>query len=90
MPIRTCLMLLKKELARIDIHKVLTKVEFGSFVETNQGSYFISIGLGKIEVGGGDCFSISLASPMGKLLHHKDIGDKVRFQDRDFEIIDIA
>jgi len=80
----------KKELARIDIHKVHTTVEFGSFVETNQGSYFISIGFSKIKVGGKDCFSISLASPIGKLLHHKNIGDEVRFQHRDFEITDIA
>ncbi len=80
---------LKKELSRIDLEKGFEKVEFGSLVVTDKGSYFISIGLGKVGVEGNDYFVISLASPIGKLLHGKCVGECVKFQGREFVIKDI-
>ena len=81
---------LKKELSRIDIKKDYTRTEPGSLVITNQGNYFISVGLGKIEANNQDYYSISLASPIGKLLHNREIGDSVKFQGREFTITDIT
>lgn len=80
---------LKRELSRIDIQKDYNKAEFGSLVVTNLGKYFISIGIGKIVVNKKNYYCISLASPIGKLLHNKKIGDKVQFQEREFTISDI-
>ena len=81
---------LQKELSRINTQKEYNKVEFGSLVVTNQGAYFISIGIGKIEVNNENYYSISLASPIGKLLKDKIVGDRVQFQGREFTIRDIV
>ena len=81
---------LKRELSQINIQKDYNKAEFGSLVVTNHGKYFISIGMGKIEVNKENYYCISLASPIGKLLHNKKIGDKVQFQEREFIISDIV
>ena len=81
---------LKKELSQIDFQKEYHSVEFGSFVISNQGNYFISIGIGKIEVNNETCYSISLASPIGKLLHGKKIGDNIQFQERGYIIKNIV
>lgn len=81
---------LKRELSQINIQKESKKVEFGSLVFTSEGIYFISIGIGKIEINKENIFAISLASPIGKLLHNKIIAKKVQFQGREFTINDIV
>ncbi len=80
---------LKKVFDRINIRKGYEKVEFGSLVVTDQGNYFLSVGMGKMEVGSEIYYSISLASPIGKILQGRKIGDKVKFQHRKFTIEDI-
>lgn len=80
----------RKELARIDISEDYHKVAFGSLVETDKGTYFISIGIGKIQVEDQTCYAISLASPIGGLLKDKVVGDEVQFQARTFIIKEIA
>lgn len=80
------LVTLKRELAQINLQKEYDKVELGSLVMTNQGNYYIAIGIGKIVVDQETCYAISLASPIGRLLHGKRQGDSVKFQDKVFEI----
>ncbi|MEN8122694.1 MAG: 3-oxoacyl-ACP synthase [Bacteroidota bacterium] len=80
---------LKQDLSLIDIQKEYKRIEFGSLVITNQGNYFISIGIGKIEVNNENYYAISLASPIGKLLYNKKINDKFQFQEREFIIRNI-
>jgi transcription elongation GreA/GreB family factor len=77
---------LKNELAGINLEKKHSQVEFGSLVETNQGIYFISIPVGKVTLADRDYFVLSLASPIGKLLEGKKIGEKAIFQGREFLI----
>ena len=77
---------LKKEISDININKKFDKVEFGSFVLTNQGNYFISIGIGKIETEEHLFYSISMASPIGQILKDKVIGDIIKFQAKNFII----
>ena len=81
---------LKSELSKINILKEYNKVEFGSLVVTNQGTYFISIGIGKVDINNENYYSISLASPIGKLLLNKEIGNKIKFQNREFKILNIV
>ncbi len=76
----------RKELTRIDISEPFDKVAFGSLVVTDKGSYFISIGIGKIQIDDQICYAISLASPIGGLLKDKVVGDEVQFQGRVFTI----
>ncbi|MRT94687.1 3-oxoacyl-ACP synthase [Ancylomarina sp. 16SWW S1-10-2] len=76
----------RKELARIDITEEFNKVAFGSLVETDNGTYFISIGIGKVQVDNQTCYAISLASPIGGLLKDKAVSDEVTFQNSTFVI----
>lgn len=76
----------KNVLANLDISKVSKKIDNGSFVETNQGSFFIAIGLGKIKLEDITYFCISLESPIGALLKNKMTGDSFSFNGRTYEI----
>jgi len=82
--------ILKKNLSLININKTYNKIEFGSFIKTNIGIYFISIGLGKIKVNNIEYYAISAVSPIGKLLIDKKIKDKIQLQDREFIIDEIV
>jgi len=79
----------KHELSQINLQKKYNNVDFGSLVFTNHGNYFISIGLGKIEVGNETFYCISLASPIGKVFHNKGVGNKINFQGKDFVLLEI-
>ncbi len=80
---------LKSEISKINFERSYKKVEFGSLVITNQGNYFISIGIGKLEMNNKEYFVISLASPIGMLLKDKQVGDKISFQQKEISIIEI-
>ncbi len=81
---------LKNELSQINLHKKNNKVTLGSLVNVSNGSYFISIGIGKLEVANKTIYSISLASPIGELLNNKKVGDKFEFQGKEITIIEIV
>ncbi len=81
---------LKSDLSKIDLDKECSSVEFGSLVETNNGSYFISIGVGKLTVDNKDFFVISLASPIGKALYQKEVGVSFKFQGKEYLIKSIV
>jgi transcription elongation GreA/GreB family factor len=81
---------LKNELSKIDIYKYHKCVEYGSLVSTNENSYYISIGLGKIEINSKSVYCISLNSPIGKILNNKKVGDEIIFQDKKILITGIV
>ncbi|WP_321345986.1 hypothetical protein [uncultured Draconibacterium sp.] len=81
---------IKTELENIDLRKKFNKVEFGSLVSDGKIMYFISTALGKIDVDGKSCFCISLASPIGKALRNKCVGDKISFMGKTIEIVEIV
>lgn len=84
------LLILEKELSGIQFLRKCNKVEPGSLARTTQENYFISIGLGKIEVEGQFFYAISLASPVGQLLQNKKVGEAISFNGREIKILDIA
>jgi len=79
-------LLLKKTMALIDPNLVCETIELGSLVITDSGIYFMSIGLGAVDVGKEKIYSVSLVSPIGKFLHQKVAGEQVTFQGRTFSI----
>ena len=81
--------ILKNELSKIDVYKTNKKVEYGSMVITSENKYFISIGLGKIEIENDAVYCISLNSPIGKILNNKKAGEKVNFQEKSITITNI-
>ena len=79
----------KNELLKIDSQKTHKKVELGSLVFTPENTYFISIGLGKIEIDNEAVFCISLISPIGKIIQNKKAGEKFNFQGKEIFITKI-
>lgn len=80
---------LKVLLQQVDIEKEQDEVGFGSLVITNQGKYFIAVGIGKIEINDEICFAISLDSPIGKLLNGKKIGEQITFRTNQIDVQEI-
>jgi transcription elongation GreA/GreB family factor len=80
---------LKNDLSKIDIQKAYKKVEYGSLIKTNHGNYFISIGIGKLEIDNEVFYAISLNSPVGMQLKDKKAGDIVHFRENEISIIEI-
>jgi len=74
------------ELKALDLNKKTSKIEKGSIIKTNQGVYFISVALGKIKLDDQIYFCLSLQSPIGKLLQHKKVGDKILFNGKEISI----
>tara|TARA_R100000951_G_C2592923_1_gene165637 strand:- start:267 stop:719 length:453 start_codon:yes stop_codon:yes gene_type:complete len=80
---------LKNELNRLPLEETSSTVIPGSFIKTTSGLFFIGVSLGKVEVGDQVIFAISTASPLGKLLHAKEVGDSILFngQEQTIELI---
>jgi transcription elongation GreA/GreB family factor len=56
----------------------------------NAGTYFISIGLGRITFDGASYFVISRESPIGQVMDSKKVGDSFEFNGNAFEIKNIS
>ena len=70
--------------------KPVSKVEYGSLIQTNRGVYFFGIPLGKIETKSEVIYALSLASPLGKVCLHKSINQSFVFNGNVFTIKNIC
>lgn len=80
---------MQQELTRAPLDRVHEHVGLGSLVTTDQGSYFIAIGLGAVEAKDGTCYAISLASPIGQALRGRRTGDWVTVNGRAIRILGV-
>lgn len=80
---------LKKILTQIIFQNNYQFVVVGSLVMTNQGKFFISIGLGQIFLEDDKYFVVSINSPIGALLLGKKINDTIIFNQKEYQILDI-
>jgi len=78
-----------RALEKIDPEEVFTSAEFGSVVITNEQKLFISVAVGKLEVGDEVFFAISINSPIGQELNGKKVGDKFTVNKKEFTIQEI-
>jgi hypothetical protein len=83
---RAKLIALQQELARVPLDRVYEQVGFGALVMTDQGSYFIAVGLGAMVLEGETCYAVSLASPIGQALKDKRVGDVLEFNGKRISI----
>lgn len=74
-------------LNQIDLNKKEDRIEQGSLVVTDNGVYFISIGIGKVEVDHVNYYCISVQSPIGMLLLGKSTGDSVIFLNKKIKVL---
>lgn len=79
--------MLTMQLQLIDAKSASTMVKFGSLVATNSGYYFISLPLGTFWEEGKEWITLSLASPLGKMLMGKKVEEKFAFQGKEFEVV---
>lgn len=80
----------KKLLDSIKPERKSNRVETGSLVVTDQGIYFIAVGIGKIMIEGQILYAISIDAPIGKALKNKQKGDEIAFGDRQVLILTIC
>jgi len=66
-----------------------SKVQTGSLVYTNHGSFYISISAGKMEHQGQKYVAMALAAPLAKHLEGSQKGDSVRFNGKAFSILEV-
>ena len=66
-----------------------TVAALGSIIQTNQATYFLAISIGLITVDNLKIFSISTASPIGKILVGKSVGQRFEFNGIQHQIIAI-
>ena len=77
---------LSELLHKINPQKKHQLIRLGSLVTTNNGNFFISASLGKIELNETTYFAISSASPIGQLLIQKKEKDAFSFNNRRYVI----
>ncbi len=79
-----------RDLEQIDPNAKLEQIGFGSVVFSNQGNYFLSVALGKINLDESTFFCLSLASPIGQVLAGKKAGDTLVFNGENIVIEQVA
>jgi len=86
------LLLAKEDLALLSSIDRTSKrlIGLGSLVETNQGIYYISIGIGKVELADTIYYAISPLSPLAKVLNGRQINEEVSFNSKRFLIENIT
>ncbi|MEO1436923.1 MAG: 3-oxoacyl-ACP synthase [Bacteroidota bacterium] len=77
---------LKAQLDQLPIDREFTVVAPGCLVLTNKGPFFISVGLGKVQVDGQTCFCISAEAPIAKALRGKQAGEQIEFNGQTFSV----
>jgi len=69
----------RENLLKIDCEKDYEKVEVGSLVNTSNGDFFITIGIGRVILGNKTYYCISQVSPIGLKMIGKSIGETFVF-----------
>lgn len=81
---------LRQVIGLINPTKINAKVELGALVLTNNGNYYISVSIGKMEFEKQLYFGVSAVSPIGQALLNHVVGDTIIFNGREFLIKEIA
>lgn len=76
-------------LKKINPERDFEKAQFGSVVETDRGTFFVSVSLERFKVGKREVFGISTEAPVFKAMEGKSIGDTFETMGNTFEIKDI-
>lgn len=80
---------LKSTLSQVPFDNATETVGFGSLVKTDQGIFFLSVSLGKVEFSGTLYFTISPATPLAQAFLGANLGDVILFQTKKYKILSI-
>jgi hypothetical protein len=73
----------------LEPQRTRSSAELGALIETNLGVFYLSTGIGKIEIENLTIFCIGMNSPIGKSLSNKKNGEKFYFADKEGIILNI-
>jgi len=76
-------------LHRIDATQKHIKIQLGSLVETTIGVFYISVGIGAIEIDNTTIFCMTAAAPLGKELLGKTAGAEIVWQEKKILIANV-
>lgn len=80
----------KKALHQLNTTKIYQEAQAGALVQTNKGTYYLGVSLGKIILQEQTYFAISLAAPIGQLLLQKKESEHFEFRNQKFTILSIV
>ena len=78
-----------RQLDKVTISDISETIRLGSIIETNQANFFISISVGKLQVGDIIYLGIAPAAPIGRCLLGKGKNDQFNFNGLVYKIIKI-
>lgn len=81
---------LKQALENIDPQKSSAVVQPGSLVHTSIGNFYVAISLGKLHLAEAEYMAISPQSPIGALLMGKRPGDRLEFNKKKIEVLELG
>lgn len=81
---------LLKTLQLIENQSVDQLTGLGSLYETNNGSFYISIPIGRLTLASTDYFAVSPVSPIGKHLIDSSVGDSMEVNGNHYKILKIS
>ena len=73
-------------LSKINLNRPYSTVDLGCLIITDQDIYYISIGLGKVEINAELIYAVSLDSPIGQIFKGKRVGDILEFRGKTLKI----
>ena len=82
-------LVLKDALIKINPERIHSKIELVSLVETNNGWYYFSVGLGAVQLNGETVFAMNPLAPIGRLLEGKKVGESIEFNGVKTEILSV-
>ena len=80
---------LQEGLSRINPKDYFNTVQFGSIVETSNGFFFISVGLGAVKIEDTTVFSLSITTPIGQQMAGKKKNDEIQFNGKTIKILNV-
>ncbi|MBX2844194.1 MAG: 3-oxoacyl-ACP synthase [Flammeovirgaceae bacterium] len=83
-------MKLQQVMSQLSPQLEFDKSGLGALIETNQGTFYLSISIGKICLEGKDYFAISPGSPIGIRLSNLKKGDSINFNNKIYEILKVS
>lgn len=80
----------KRVIKLLEGHESDGTVQLGSIVNTPKGIYYLAIGIGQVKIDNTTVFVVSPASPVGKAMMNKKVGEIATFNTLKLEIKEIA
>lgn len=80
----------KRVLLQFEPHTINDNIGLGSLVQTNLGTFYIAISVGKVDLNNENYFLISMASPLAQALKRHFQQKAFKFLNKEYEILKVS